>query len=278
MLVLPGGAPLKVTGLTLGHSGRFVDTFNRGSSLKHIPLGMGWTDIGELFPQGYDRARIHANGVGTGDPYWRGKNGAPMAPDDDWENYRDYPGLAMGGIGGGIRNIGNGIYNYDVTVRMSGLLSGDTSLGPESEATPLVGVNTASAGLGYGAWLVNIRRRFGSDVFVFLVGTVGNPAEHFYVTHVSGLITHTHGQQRDLTLKYRGINFTVWLDGVQITSFSEYDAETELTGAFVGGTIPVTADYQNKSWAGFEFDQHITPPDEMATTPAALSYSHQAIA
>lgn len=273
MLVTQSGSPLLIAGQKILQPGRFVDNFQRGTTFDSMPLGMGWTDMGILQPQNFDKSHIYNGMVGSADPYWRGKNGAAMAPDDDWENYANYPGQAFGGVGAAIRNVGNGIYNYDVTTRVTGVLSGGTSLGPESEGTPLVGVDVDSDGLGYGAWLVNVRVSYGFDVFVFLIGTMGNPPETFNVTHVTGPITHTQGQERDITLKYRGTSFTVWLDGVQVTNVQTYPG-----GVSVGGApIPVTAPYQNKSWAGFEYDQHITDPSITATTPSIINYSHQVI-
>lgn len=270
MLVTSSGSPLLIAGQKIQTLGTFSDDFQRGSNIGHMPLGMGWTDLGELFPAAYDITRIYNGSAQSGDPYWKGKNGAPMAPDDDWGNYSNYSGLFVGGISGAVRNVGDGIYNYDVTVRMGGILEGLGGI--ESEATPLVGVNTASDKLGYGAWLVDIAAEGSPNAFVWLIGYMGNPPESFFVTHV-GPVTHTSGQERDLTLKYRGTGFTVWLDGVQITNLVTYPGSVPIGSA----EIPVHADHQNRSWAGFEYDQHITPPHLMTTTPAVLSYSHKAI-
>lgn len=273
MLVTASGSPLLIAGQKIITPGRFVDDFQRGATLDSMPVGMGWTDMGLLQPQNFDKGHIYNGRVGSADPYWRGKNGATMAPDDDWFNYLNYPGQAVGGLGALVRNVGDGIYNYDVTARVCGELSGHTDLGPESEGTPLVGVNIASDGLGYGAWLVNLRHDYGVDVFVFLIGTMGNPGENFFVTHTSGPVAHTQGQERDITLKYRGTSLTVWMDGVQVTNIFNHPSGTP-HGA---GPIPVTAPYQNQSWAGFEYDQHITDPSIMAINPSVVSYSHQAI-
>ncbi|GEM_PF-3219027 len=275
MLVTSSGSPLLLAGQQVLHSGTFVDNFQRVTSLPHAPLGMGWTDLGSLFPQSYDPARIYNGGVTSGDPYARGNNGATMAPDDDWEHYADYPGMAGGGIGGAVRNLGTGQFNYDVTVRMSGVLSGGTEHGAEAEGTPLVGVDTATPGVGYGAWLVNMRNviaPYNTDVFVFLIGTINNPPESFTVYYRSGLVTHTDGQARDLTIKYRGSTITIWLDDVQVTGL--IDHQTDLPAS---STITLPAAHQNKSWAGFAFDHHITPPADITTTPAVLRYSHQII-
>lgn len=271
MLVTPAGNPLLIAGQKILTPGRFVDNFQRGAGFNSRPVGMGWTDMGILQPQNFDKSHIYNGMVGSADPYWRGKNGATMAPDDQWQNYADYPGQAVGGLGAMIRNVGDGIYNYDVTARVGGVLSGATELGPESEGTPLVGVNVDSDGLGYGAWLVNFRADFGFDVFIFIIGTMGNPPETFNVTHRTGVVTHTQGQERDVTLKYRGTGFTLWLDGVQRT-----DILTHPDGVPTSSFITVPAEYQNKSWAGFEYDQHITDPSMTTTTPSIISYSHQA--
>lgn len=277
MLVTSSGSPLLIAGQKIITPGRFVDNFQRGTTFQSTPVGMGWTDMGVLQPQNYDLSHIYNGAVGSGDPYWRGKNGAAMAPDDQWAHYEDYPGLAVGGLGALIRNVGDGIYNYDVTCRIGGVIHGIGGDGPEAEATPIVGVNTATDKLGYGAWLVN----FGdtqTPLVAFIIGYVGNPPEEFRITHISGGIAHNvNGQERVLTLKYRATGFTVWLDGVQI-SLTEFDHDTQTTGTSIGtAMVPVDAAHQNKSWAGFEYDQHITAPDLMMTNPSILSYSHQAI-
>lgn len=272
MLVTQSGSPLLIGSQKIITPGRFVDNFQRGATFNSSPVGMGWTDMGILQPANFDKSHIYDGRVGSADPYWREKHGTTMAPDDQWEHYANYPGLACGGFGAMIRNVGNGIYNYDVTTRVTGVLSGGTHLGPESEGTPLVGVNVDSDGLGYGAWFVNLRIN-NNDTFLFLIGTMGNPGETFFVTHTSGPLAHTQGQARDITLKYRGTTFTVWLDGVQVTNIVNHPSGS----AHGAAPIPVTAPYQNKSWAGFEYDQHITPPTLTTTTPSIISYSHQAI-
>jgi hypothetical protein len=270
MLVTAASSPLRAAGQLIQHTGRFVDDFQRLISFQSAPLGLGWQDLGELFPQSYDITRIHNGGATSGDPFWRGENGADQLDPSLWHDYANYPGMAAGGISGAIRNVGDGIFNYDVTCRMGGVVEGVGGI--EAEATPLVGVNTASVLLGFGAWLVNLGTHPSSNAFVWLVGYMGNPPEDFFVTHV-GPVTHTNGQERDLTIKYRGTTATIWLDGSQITNLTTYPAGTPI------GSTPITmhVDHQNQSWAGFEYDQHITPPDQILTNPSVLSYEHQVI-
>ncbi|MEO5628131.1 MAG: hypothetical protein ABIQ89_04575 [Candidatus Saccharimonadales bacterium] len=192
-----------------------------------------------------------------------------MAPSDQWANYANYPGMAAGGLGGAIRNVGDGIYNYDVTCRIGGLVAGVG--GTEAEGTPIVGINTSTNKLGYGCWLVNFAASNAPPFFALIAGYVGNPPEEFIITH-SGGIVHTLGQQRDITIKYRATSYTVWVDGVQVTNLATFP------GGVAIGSSPLTMDpaHYNQSWAGFEYDLHITPPDQMINNPSILSYSHQA--
>lgn len=272
MLITSAGSRILIAGQTIGHPGRFVDNFQRETSIKHAPLGMGWQDLGLLLPTTYDITRINDGNIVSGDPLWRGKNGANMIPDpDNWGDYGNYPGQVMGGIGGAIRNVGDGIYNYDVTCTVGGLLYGHDSGNSHAEGTPLVGVNTSTDKLGYGCWITNLGT-YPSNIFVLFVGYLGNPPESFNVTHV-GSITHTLGQQREVTLKYRATGYTLWIDGSQVTTLSSYPGGVPLGS----DPLPLHADHQNRSWAGFAYDYHLNIFDEITTTPSVLSYEHQVI-
>lgn len=266
MIVDESGAPITMGGFALPHPGHIADTFERNNNLA---LGNGWTDLSSLFPDDYDPTGIYEGSASDRDPFWLSKRGFKMNS-GYWDDYADtYPARRIGGIGGAIRDVGSD--SYDVTVTSAGLLGGADSTGSiHNEASPLVGVNTESADLAYGAWLSRI-----ADTFVWLVGRIGIPGEEPVITHTLSDEDHTDGTPFEVTIKYRSTEFTIWKDGTQVTGFVD---QADPEGPTVD-TIPVDADYQASTWAGFAFDQHLTTPRKLiGRTPAVTSYKHQVVA
>lgn len=278
MLVDQSGNPLLLAGHRLSNVGRFVDTFNRSVDDSVTPLGNGWTDLAQLFPANYDPSGIYQNGVVCRDPRRRSRYGSPQANNTTllWEDYQDWdpPGWTFGGVGGAIRDTGSTSYNVACVV--NGVVEGHNDGNPniEAEGTPIVGVNIAEPGLGWGVWFSNLAQFGEPDFPVFLCGYVGNPPENFDVDYI-GTSSVPVGTPRLIEIRYRGTTVTVWEDGVQVTTISTVPGGTPM------GTdpIPITRPaHQNQTWAGFEFDMHNTIPEADIPIHSPIDeYWHQVV-
>lgn len=264
-MISAGGQVISAGGNLISTPGSFTDNFDRGAD-GTFRLGNGWINLSDDLPAAFEPAGIYNGTLVCANARSREDFGTTyIDPESEWVDYQLYPpgSNSIGGIGGAYRDIGS--TSYDITVRMGGILEGD---GMEAEFTPLVGLNLSEPGIAYGAWLVSLGDEAGP--WAFLVGKMGDTGEDFDITHVSSSVAHTSGTPRDLTIKYRATNFTVWLDGVQI-SLSTYPGFVSI------GTTPVTveAGFQNSTLGGFEFDTHLIHPTTITPTiSCGLNYAH----
>lgn len=259
-----GGETVLVGGKTIPHPGRFVDTFERIDPAQ-TAVGNGWSNLSDVRPLSFDPLGINsaAGGLVCLDPYARRDLGVEMVGDNLWEDYAEYPGLAVGGIGAIYRDTGGTA--YEVSAMIGGRVTG--TQGENLECSPLVGVVPGSPRGGYGVWFVVI-----SGVAIGIAGYISDPPEDFFVAYASRPIAHTFGTPRLSTIKYDGTGYTWWVDGVQ------QDMRPLAGGTFSYDPIPVHSDHYYSPLAGVALDAHLQYPQ--STTPSRLGclhYEHQVV-
>lgn len=238
LLAEDGTAILAEDGTTIGTDGVFVDNFARSNRVAVAgPLGNGWTDLGSVLPDSYDRAGILGGNVVPLALTRSALTGTPWAPDPAIYDFDDYPGTIIPGIFGGYRQTGSTAVS--VSVRWSGLW--DVPTGKHVEATPALHFVPGSDECCIGAWPV-----YYEGIAVLFVAAVGDPPEvpDLFDTAV---FAHTEGTPRTIGVVSNGTEFTVWLDGAQVSLQSAGLSPLAVPAALQGSTLH-----------GFMVDQHRT--------------------
>lgn len=203
-------------------------------------MGNSWFNGYETFPAGYCELGIVSGAVATTDPESRDLTHV------EWDDTPG-PGEAWRGIGCAWRN--TAWEAARVKVAWSGIWDHDTEA-HHTEGAPLIHITPDSSRFAIGAYVASI-----SGIAFMSIGYIGQPGELY--EGIDGVaIAHTDEQTRMVELRTTGTEFTVWVDGTQLS-------------LAINGTnpIPVPAELQGSARHGFGIDTHYMTAIASPTTP-----------